>query len=194
MWTQINIENVSSYGFWLFSKIWRLFSLAHWFSVNTQQFSFSIETQQNQHWDWVVDPAVGSLISVARSGGIPPKWLFLASPWRENFGLAESAKSLNGGFFWTFLIFISKITKYWAFWKKNRLTKFFFNFFPRFFPKFALNAKLTQKIFFFMGRISFNNCYLDLSRFQFLKICVSVFCPIFAVKLIGDHCIKHLKS
>ena len=45
-----------------------------------------------------------------------------------------------------------------------------------------------------MGRISFNNCYLDLSRFQFLKICVSVFCPIFAVKLIGDHCIKHLKS
>ena len=50
--------------------------------------------------------------SVARSGGIPPKWLILASPWRENFGLAESAKSLNGGFFWTFLIFISKITKY----------------------------------------------------------------------------------
>ena len=49
--------------------------------------------------------------SVTRWGYFPPKWLFLASPGGENFGGAETAKSLNGGYFWTFLIFINKITK-----------------------------------------------------------------------------------
>ena len=53
----------------------------------------------------------GIISSVARSGGIPPKWLNLAAPWRENFDLADSAKCPKSGYFWVFQLLFSKITK-----------------------------------------------------------------------------------
>ena len=52
-----------------------------------------------------------ALSSVARRGWKPPMWLFLASPGGENFAGLETAPTRNCGSFWTFLIFINKITK-----------------------------------------------------------------------------------
>ena len=88
-------------------------------------------------------------------------WLFLASPGGENFAGLETAQTRSCGSFWTFLIFTNKITKFRDFWKKIQFAKKKFNFFPQFF------------ILTWVG-------------FSFLKICVSLFFPIFAVKLI-DH-------
>ena len=136
MTVRVNINPWLSLDFWHFRHFW---------IFNNQNNGYGTASL-SRCWTPVRMSALAH--SVTRWGYFPPKWLFWASPGGENFGGAETAKSLNGGYFWPFLIFISKITKYRDFWNKIRSAQNFFQLFSPIFFQVCFKCTTNTKIFF----------------------------------------------